>query len=143
MPKFCRAIAFAGLLLLLLAPGGTPARAATNAPAESFLIWNTEKDELLPQSSVISLLQTRDGYLWLGTMRGLVRFDGIHTEVFFEADTIVSLLEDRRGGRSRRTNHVRDRRCLGRSLALFEGWPLDAVSERPGGKHLGREPGSE
>ena len=30
----------------------------------------------LPQNSVHALLQTRDGYLWLGTEAGLVRFDG-------------------------------------------------------------------
>ena len=31
----------------------------------------------LPQNSVQALLQTRDGYLWLGTQAGLVRFDGV------------------------------------------------------------------
>lgn len=138
MPKFCRAIAFAGLLLLLLAPGGTPARAATNAPAESFLIWNTEKDELLPQSSVISLLQTRDGYLWLGTMRGLVRFDGIHTEVFFEADTIVSLLEDRRGGlwvgtEKSGMRYLHDGRITNLALAGGPGGRIMSVTEDASG----------
>jgi ligand-binding sensor domain-containing protein/signal transduction histidine kinase len=37
-------------------------------------VWGTEDG--LPQSSVIALAQTRDGYLWLGTLNGLVRFDG-------------------------------------------------------------------
>ena len=36
--------------------------------------WGTADD--LPQSSVIALAQTHDGYLWLGTLNGLVRFDG-------------------------------------------------------------------
>jgi signal transduction histidine kinase/streptogramin lyase len=98
MPKFCRIMSVIGLLWLQLVMGDWSVAAATNSPPQSFLIWNTETDELLPQSSVISLLQTRDGYLWLGTMRGLVRFDGLRTEVFFEADTIVTLFEDRRGG---------------------------------------------
>ncbi len=31
----------------------------------------------LPQNTVQAILQTRDGYLWLGTQGGLVRFDGI------------------------------------------------------------------
>ncbi len=36
--------------------------------------WTTEDG--LPQSSVISIVQTHDGYLWLATLNGLVRFDG-------------------------------------------------------------------
>ena len=37
-------------------------------------VW--EADDGLPQNSVIAMTQTRDGYLWLGTLNGLVRFDG-------------------------------------------------------------------
>ena len=37
-------------------------------------VWGTAAG--LPQSSVIALTQTREGYLWLGTLNGLVRFDG-------------------------------------------------------------------
>jgi len=36
--------------------------------------WSTADG--LPQSSVITMTQTHDGYLWLGTLNGLVRFDG-------------------------------------------------------------------
>lgn len=97
MPKISWVSGVAGLLLgsLLTGPAhAAPVAAATN----SYIVWNTEQDELLPQSSVIALTQTHEGYLWLGTMKGLVRFDGIHPEVFFEADTIVHLFEDRHGG---------------------------------------------
>ncbi|TSA40623.1 MAG: hypothetical protein D4R57_01595 [Verrucomicrobiales bacterium] len=59
----------------------------------------------LPQSSVISMVQTRDGYLWLGTINGLARFDGHRYEVVNEwnttglsGNTIVHLAEDSRGG---------------------------------------------
>jgi signal transduction histidine kinase/ligand-binding sensor domain-containing protein len=38
-------------------------------------VWTTA--EGLPQNSVNAILQTRDGYMWLGTYGGLVRFDGI------------------------------------------------------------------
>ena len=41
----------------------------------------------LPQNSVQAVLQTRDGYLWLGTEEGLVRFDGEKFEVFNRANT--------------------------------------------------------
>ena len=62
--------------------------------------WGTGEG-LLPQSSIISMLQTRDGYLWLGTRNGLARFDGVHFTVFDESTTpklssiqIVKLFED-------------------------------------------------
>ena len=48
--------------------------------------WGTGEG-LLPQSSIISMTQTRDGYLWLGTRNGLVRFDGVHFTVFDESTT--------------------------------------------------------
>ena len=35
----------------------------------------------LPQSTVHTILQTADGYLWLGTYEGLVRFDGARLRV--------------------------------------------------------------
>ncbi len=61
--------------------------------------WNNK--EGLPQSSVISIIQTRDGYLWLGTLNGLVRFDGSRFAIFDENNTpglgsgrIVRLFED-------------------------------------------------
>src|SRR5579864_7781913 len=38
--------------------------------------------EGLPQDSVQAILQTRDGFLWVGTEKGLARFDGLHFEVF-------------------------------------------------------------
>jgi ligand-binding sensor domain-containing protein len=79
-----------------------PAKAgATEPPDASFIVdaWSTE--EGLPQSSVISVIQTRDGYLWLGTLNGLVRFDGNRFTVFDEentpglnSDRIVYLFED-------------------------------------------------
>ncbi|HTC91449.1 MAG TPA: two-component regulator propeller domain-containing protein, partial [Bryobacteraceae bacterium] len=38
-------------------------------------IWQTRQG--LPQSTIFAIHQTRDGYLWLGTADGLVRFDGV------------------------------------------------------------------
>jgi signal transduction histidine kinase/ligand-binding sensor domain-containing protein len=42
--------------------------------------WST--DNGLPQNSVGAIIQTRDGYLWLATLDGLVRFDGVKFKVF-------------------------------------------------------------
>ena len=59
--------------------------------------WST--DEGLPQSTVTSVVQTRDGFLWVGTHGGLARFDGERFEVFgtttegLEASRINCLLE--------------------------------------------------
>ena len=38
-------------------------------------VWTTT--EGLPQNSVNAIIQTHDGYLWLGTYGGLTRFDGL------------------------------------------------------------------
>ena len=90
-------------LALLLCGNGARVCCAAQPPTSgtnAFITWNTERDELLPQSSVIAMMQTRDGYLWLGTMKGLVRFDGMKTEVFdaLGSMTIMFLFEDSRGG---------------------------------------------
>ena len=36
----------------------------------------------LPQNTVQAMVQTRDGFIWLGTEVGLVRFDGNSFQVF-------------------------------------------------------------
>ncbi|HNH81628.1 MAG TPA: two-component regulator propeller domain-containing protein [Acidobacteriota bacterium] len=46
-------------------------------------VWQAE----LPQSSVLNLLQSQDGYLWFGTWEGLVRFDGVEFTVFSSRNT--------------------------------------------------------
>ena len=41
----------------------------------------------LPQNSVQVITETPDGYLWLGTQEGLVRFDGVRFAVFDRSNT--------------------------------------------------------
>ncbi len=41
----------------------------------------------LPQNKVTAVVQTRDGYLWVGTYNGLARFDGVRFTVFDENNT--------------------------------------------------------
>jgi len=74
-------------------------RSAVSGVPFSIDVWQT--DDGLPQNSVISMTQTRDGYLWLGTLNGLARFDGFRFMVYNESNTpglssspIVSLFED-------------------------------------------------
>jgi ligand-binding sensor domain-containing protein/signal transduction histidine kinase len=66
------------------------------------LVWQDQHG--LPQNGVLAILQTRDGYLWLGTIEGAARFDGVRFVVFdnnntpeFKSNQILSLAEDRRG----------------------------------------------
>jgi signal transduction histidine kinase/ligand-binding sensor domain-containing protein len=47
--------------------------------------WTT--DDGLPQNEVNAILQTQDGYLWLATFDGLVRFDGQQFKVFNKSNT--------------------------------------------------------
>ena len=51
----------------------------------SHSVWRTENG--LPQNTVRSIVQTRDGYIWLATDDGLVRFDGIRFVTFDRQDT--------------------------------------------------------
>jgi ligand-binding sensor domain-containing protein/signal transduction histidine kinase len=88
----------------LLAPmssaqGLDPRKALTQFKLD---VWTTAED--LPQNSVTALVQTRDGYLWLGTYGGLGRFDGVRFTVFDTGNTpqlrtngIQALLEDHQG----------------------------------------------
>ena len=76
---------------------------AANPSSSPFIINSWSNEEGLPQSSVISVIQTKDGYLWLGTLNGLVRFDGNRFVAFDEnntpglgSDRIVYLFEDSR-----------------------------------------------
>ncbi len=48
-------------------------------------VWTS--DSGLPQNSVTAILQARDGYLWLGTQEGLVRFDGVRFTIFDTRNT--------------------------------------------------------
>jgi signal transduction histidine kinase/ligand-binding sensor domain-containing protein len=48
-------------------------------------IWNT--GEGLPVNDIQELTQTPDGYLWLGTYNGLVRFDGVRFDTFLTVPT--------------------------------------------------------
>jgi len=54
-----------------------PSRALTQARLS---VWTS--DAGLPQNTVDAIVQTRDGYLWLGTEEGLVRFDGVRFVAF-------------------------------------------------------------
>ena len=79
----------AGALACLVTSG--PALADDISHMREFVAraWGTEAG--LPQNTVSTMLQTRDGYLWLGTNGGLARFDGVRFKVYGLAEGLPSL----------------------------------------------------
>src|ERR1035438_4605831 len=70
--------------VLLAAPGmALDPRKAITQYLQS--VWAT--DAGLPQTSVFSIAQTTDGYLWVGTEQGLARLDGVRFTVSTGATT--------------------------------------------------------
>lgn len=96
--------------------------------------WRT--DSGLPQNTVHAIEQTRDGYLWLGTDGGLVRFDGVDFVTFdeentpqFKSDTVTDLLEDTSGTLwiSTAAGLVSDRAGVFTAYDATQGLPADTV----------------
>lgn len=78
--------------------------AAQRDDVQKFVITSWGLKDGLPQSSVNHIIQTRDGYLWLATFGGLVRFNGESFTTFdrtnsgdIVSDRILSLFEDSKG----------------------------------------------
>jgi ligand-binding sensor domain-containing protein/signal transduction histidine kinase/CheY-like chemotaxis protein len=89
------------LLALLTLPVYSldPRRAVTQYTHDR---WGYEQG--LPQNSVNTIIQTADGYLWLGTQEGVIRFDGVDFTVYdrgkvksMRSNHVTVLYEDRRG----------------------------------------------
>lgn len=94
---------------ILLAIGAAAAASApalqTAAPAElkySRRVWQSADG--LPEDFAQSVAQTPDGYLWIGTSGGLLRFDGLRFVLFDHAsrpaltdDSIYTMLAERGG----------------------------------------------
>jgi signal transduction histidine kinase/ligand-binding sensor domain-containing protein/DNA-binding response OmpR family regulator len=65
-------------------------------------VW--QEKEGLPQLTVNTILQTKDGYLWVGTNEGLYRFDGVTFTLIsdeasgFKYNEIYALEEDKESG---------------------------------------------
>ncbi|HEY7863728.1 MAG TPA: two-component regulator propeller domain-containing protein [Thermoanaerobaculia bacterium] len=59
----------------------------TDRPLSHYGLRQWTTDSGLPQNTVAALAQTRDGYIWMGTQDGLVRFDGVRFTVFTRRNT--------------------------------------------------------
>ena len=67
---------------LIATASAPPAQPAVPASPSPYIARTWGTADGLPQNTVTSIVQTRDGYLWLGTFGGLVRFDGHAFTVF-------------------------------------------------------------
>src|SRR5262245_52877444 len=94
---------------------------ATHIAQAQYRFDHWTADNGLPQNSVRDILQTRDGYLWLTTFDGLVRFDGVRFTIFNKSNSpgivsnrFISLFEDRSGDlwASVETGQVVDRKSV-------------------------------
>jgi ligand-binding sensor domain-containing protein len=65
--------------------GGSAGAATEGSQTFFFQDWQTE--EGLPDNAVNDISQTPDGYLWLATLKGLVRFDGTRFRTFTPRDS--------------------------------------------------------
>src|ERR1017187_4140333 len=78
-----------GLLTsLLIAP------AHAQAYPTQYIATNWQTEQGMPQNSVHAIIQDHEGYLWLATAAGIVRFDGVNFKVIGAAD-IRTLITNR------------------------------------------------
>lgn len=101
---FARSMFTVIILLAFAAPASIPAPSVSSSQKSlaqfSHDVWRV--DQGLPQNSISSIIQTRNGYLWLGTLEGFVRFDGVRFVVYdrttipqLRSNRILVLFEDR------------------------------------------------
>lgn len=77
-------------------------KSSKNISEYSHRSWDS-RNGFLPYS-INTILQTRDGYLWIGTDEGLVRFDGLEFSTYntnntkaFKTNNVSSIVEDKDG----------------------------------------------
>ncbi len=80
------AVFAAMLLAVLIIPAGAQA-AQEDKPLVGMLHETWLPEDGLPQSAIETLLVSSDGYLWMGTQLGLVRFNGADFELFDRYNT--------------------------------------------------------
>jgi ligand-binding sensor domain-containing protein/signal transduction histidine kinase len=87
--------------------------------------WGVDKG--FPSGTVTSIAQTPDGYLWIGTDRGLMRFDGINFHTFeatsaaAEIGAVRKLLVDGQGTLWILLQNTKLLRCRDGTFSLVQG----------------------
>ncbi len=131
---------------VLVAASARPAAALAPSRSLPQLVqerWSTVQG--LPQDTIQAILQTRDGYVWIGTQEGLVRFDGHQFTVFDRQNTpaiahnnFVALCQTRDGALWAATSRGLVRYAGGRFTGYLkaDGLPdesIQALAEGPDG----------
>lgn len=90
------------LFFLLFGASTSLVRAQESGTPFSFIVRQWSHEEGMVHHQVNTMIQTRDGYIWLGTPAGLIRFDGLTMTEFNTWKTpelthnrILSLFQDR------------------------------------------------
>jgi ligand-binding sensor domain-containing protein/signal transduction histidine kinase len=93
MSKNCRAIVTALTLLCGLA-GVARASHTKVLPGSPYVVdvWDTA--DKLPDNTVLSVIQGHNGYLWVGTLHGVARFDGLRFTAFDESELAGSRIHE-------------------------------------------------
>ncbi len=81
-PAFMRCVSFCATLGCAALGCMSAAALQPSTPLADYAHQAWVMENGLPQNSVQALVQTRDGFLWLGTEAGLARFDGSGFQVF-------------------------------------------------------------
>ena len=67
--------------LLPTAPGADVSKVSRRQP-EDYFVQTWQEEDGLPRNTISAIAQTHDGYLWLGTYFGLIRYDGVKFTTF-------------------------------------------------------------
>ena len=87
---------------ILSAAGAQPVSAYEDSPLQSWIVREYNQSNGLPTGEANTVLQTSDGYIWIGSYGGLIRYDGTSFRNYSEEGSIDSssiriLFEDSKG----------------------------------------------
>ena len=86
-----------GLALCALVAAGPAAALDPARPVSEYGFQSWGSREGLPQNTINGIAQTPDGYLWIATRSGLVRFDGVRVTLIEMGSLAQTLLTDGAG----------------------------------------------